>query len=130
VTVPDDIDEPAYNDEQKRRLTVMHPLVRVNPVNGRKSLYVGAHAQEIVGIPRDEGRRIIEELTAFCTQPQYVYSHAWREHDLVIWDNRCTLHRATPFDKTKYRRKLHRTTVAGRAPDTVLARMPEPAGSA
>jgi alpha-ketoglutarate-dependent 2,4-dichlorophenoxyacetate dioxygenase len=130
VTVPDDIDEPAYNDEQKRRLTVVHPLVRVNPVNGRKSLYVGAHAQEIVGWPRDEGRRLIEELTAFCTQPQFVYSHAWREHDLVIWDNRCALHRATPFDKTKYRRKLHRTTVAGKAPDTAFARMPEPAGSA
>jgi alpha-ketoglutarate-dependent 2,4-dichlorophenoxyacetate dioxygenase len=130
VTVPHDVDEPAYNDEQKRRLTVVHPLVRVNPVNGRKSLYVGAHAQEIVGLPRDEGRRLIDELTAFCTQPQFVYSHAWREHDLVIWDNRCALHRATPFDKTKYRRKLHRTTVAGKAPDTVFARMPEPARSA
>jgi alpha-ketoglutarate-dependent 2,4-dichlorophenoxyacetate dioxygenase len=127
VTAPDQIDEPAYNEEQKKRLTVIHPAVRTNPVNGRRNLYVGAHAQEIVGMPRDEGRRLLDELTAFCTQPQFVYSHPWREHDLVIWDNRCALHRATTFDKTKYRRKLHRTTVAGTAPDSALARMPQPA---
>ncbi|MGZ5089610.1 MAG: TauD/TfdA dioxygenase family protein, partial [Burkholderiales bacterium] len=65
-----------------------------------------------------------DELTEFCTQPQFVYSHPWREHDLVIWDNRCTLHRATTFDKTRYRRKLHRTTVAGTVPESVMARMP------
>ena len=77
-----------------------------------------------------EGRRMIEALTAFCTQPQFVHSPPWREHDMVIWDNRCTLHRATPFDKTKCHRKLHRTAVVRRAPDTVLARMPERAESA
>ena len=127
VTVPDDSDEKAYNDEQKRRLTVTHPVIRVNPVNGRKNLYVGAHAQEIVGMARADGRRLLDELTEFCTQPQFVYSHAWREHDLVIWDNRCALHRATAFDKTRYRRKLHRTTVAGTMPESLLARMPQPA---
>jgi alpha-ketoglutarate-dependent 2,4-dichlorophenoxyacetate dioxygenase len=126
VTAPDQPDEDAYNREQKRRLTVTHPLVRINPVNGRKNLYVGAHAQEIVGMPGEAGRALLDELTAFCTQPQFVYSHAWRQHDLVVWDNRCTLHRATTFDKTRYRRKLHRTTVAGREPETVLATMPEP----
>jgi alpha-ketoglutarate-dependent 2,4-dichlorophenoxyacetate dioxygenase len=125
VTVPDDAEEKAYSDEQKKRLTVTHPLVRVNPVNARRNLYVGAHAQEIVGMPREQGRELLDELTRFCTQPQFVYSHVWREHDLVMWDNRCTLHRAIPFDKTRYRRKLHRTTVAGSAPDTALARMPE-----
>jgi alpha-ketoglutarate-dependent taurine dioxygenase len=76
-------------------------------------------------MPREQGGVLLEELTAFCTQPQFVYSHAWRVHDLVIWDNRCTLHRATTFDKTRYRRKLHRTTVAGTMPESVLARMPE-----
>jgi alpha-ketoglutarate-dependent 2,4-dichlorophenoxyacetate dioxygenase len=125
VTVPDDNDEEAYNEEQRRRLTVIHPVIRTNPVNGRKNLYVGAHAQEVVGMPRAEGRKLLDELTAFCTQPQFVYSHPWRQHDLVIWDNRCALHRATPFDKTKYRRKLHRTTVAGTMPESALARMPE-----
>ena len=125
VAAPDVDDDKAYDEEQKRRLTVIHPLVRTNPVNGRKNLYVGSHAQEIVGMSREESRRILDELTEFCTQPQFVYSHPWREHDLVIWDNRCTLHRATTFDKTKYRRKMHRTTVAGTAPDSALARMPE-----
>lgn len=129
VTKPDDMDEPAYDAEQKRRLTVIHPVVRTNPVNGRRNLYVGAHAQEIVGWSRAEGRALLDELTAFCAQPQFVYSHAWREGDLVIWDNRCALHRATPFDKTKYRRKLHRTTVAGTVPDSALATMPDPAAA-
>jgi alpha-ketoglutarate-dependent 2,4-dichlorophenoxyacetate dioxygenase len=126
VTAPNETaDSRAYSEEQKQRLTVTHPLIRTNPLNGRKNLYIGSHAHEIVGMSREEGRRILEELTEFCTQPQFVYSHPWREHDLVIWDNRCTLHRATTFDKTRYRRKLHRTTVAGSAPDTAMARMPE-----
>ena len=129
VTHPDVENDDAYNEEQKNRLTVYHPLVRTNPVNSRKNLYVGSHAQEIVGLSRAENRKILDELTELCTQPQFVYSHAWREHDLVIWDNRCTLHRATTFDKTKYRRKMHRTTVAGTAPDTALARMPAASGS-
>ena len=126
VTAPDEPhDTKAYLDEAKKRLTVIHPLIRTNPVNGRQNLYVGAHAQEVVDMPAKEGRALLEELTALCTQPQFVYSHAWRVHDLVIWDNRCTLHRATTFDKTQYRRKLHRTTVAGTMPESVLARMPE-----
>jgi alpha-ketoglutarate-dependent 2,4-dichlorophenoxyacetate dioxygenase len=130
VTAPDEPhDTKAYLEEAKKRLTVVHPLVRSNPVNGRRNLYVGAHAQEIVGMPPNEGRALLEELTAFCTQGQFVYSHSWRVHDLVIWDNRCTLHRATSFDKTKYRRKLHRTTVAGTMPESILARMPEPAAA-
>jgi alpha-ketoglutarate-dependent 2,4-dichlorophenoxyacetate dioxygenase len=128
VTAPDEPhDTKAYLDEAKKRLTVVHPVVRTNPANGRKNLYVGAHAQEVVGMPPNEGRALLEELTAFCTQAQFVYSHPWRVHDLVIWDNRCALHRATAFEKTKYRRKLHRTTVAGTMPESVLARMPEPA---
>ena len=127
VTAPDEPhDTKAYLDEAKKRLTVVHPLIRANPVNGRKTLYVGAHAQEVVGMPLKEGRALLDELTAFCTQPQFVYSHPWRVHDLVIWDNRCTLHRATTFDKTRYRRKLHRTTVAGTMPESLLAHMPEP----
>jgi alpha-ketoglutarate-dependent 2,4-dichlorophenoxyacetate dioxygenase len=128
VTAPDEPhDTKAYLDEAKKRLTVVHPVVRTNPANGRKNLYVGAHAQEVVGMPPKEGRALLEELTAFCTQAQFVYSHPWRVHDLVIWDNRCALHRATAFEKTKYRRKLHRTTVAGTMPESILARMPEPA---
>ncbi len=128
VTAPDEApDTKAYLEEAKKRLTVVHPLIRTNPVNGRKNLYVGAHAQEVLGMSLKDGRALIEELTAICTQPQFVYSHPWHVRDLVIWDNRCTLHRATPFDKSTYRRKLHRTTVAGTMPESALARLPEPA---
>jgi alpha-ketoglutarate-dependent 2,4-dichlorophenoxyacetate dioxygenase len=125
ITHPDMDEDKGYDEEAKKRHTVTHPLIRVNPVNGRKALYVGAHAQEIVGMPPQEGRRILDELTAFCTQPQFVYSHHWRDGDAVMWDNRCTLHRATRFDKTQYKRKLHRTTIAGKAPDSAFAKMPE-----
>jgi alpha-ketoglutarate-dependent 2,4-dichlorophenoxyacetate dioxygenase len=126
MTYRDMDNDKGYNEEDKKRHVVTHPLIRVNPVNGRKALYVGAHAQEIVGMPVDEGARLIEELNEFCTQPQFVYSHQWRDGDTVMWDNRCTLHRATTFDRTKYKRKLHRTTVMGKAPDTAYATMPEP----
>ena len=125
VSEPGKIDDDAYSVEQRKRLTVYHPLVRTNPVNGRKNLYVGSHAQEIAGMSLEQGKKLLEELTAFVTQPQFVYSHPWREGDLVIWDNRCALHRATTFDKTKYRRKMHRTTVAGTSPDSALGKMPE-----
>lgn len=126
IAHPDLDEDKGYDEEARKRHTVTHPLIRVNPANGRKALYVGAHAQEIVGMPPKEGRVLLDELTAFCTQPQYVYSHRWRDGDAVMWDNRCALHRATTFDKTKYKRKLHRTTIAGKTPDSAFATMPEP----
>jgi alpha-ketoglutarate-dependent 2,4-dichlorophenoxyacetate dioxygenase len=126
MTHPDKEHDDGYRDADKERHVVTHPLVRVNPVNGRKALYVGAHAQAIVGMPSKEARRMLDELTAFCTQPQYVYSHRWRDGDAVMWDNRCALHRATTYDKTKYKRKLHRTTIAGKTPESAFATMPEP----
>lgn len=126
VAKPEDKNDPAYNEEQKRRLTVRHPLVRTNPVNGRKNFYAGAHAQEIDGMAETEGYRLLREITEFCAQPRFVYSHPWRLHDLVIWDNRAVLHRATAFDKTKYKRKMHRTTVAGAADESKFAQMPNP----
>jgi alpha-ketoglutarate-dependent 2,4-dichlorophenoxyacetate dioxygenase len=125
MTHPDKEHDDGYRDDDKARHVVTHPLIRVNPVNGRKALYVGSHAQEIVGMPPKEGRALLDELTAFCTQPQFVYSHPWRDGDAVMWDNRCTLHRATTFDKTKYRRKLHRTTIAGKMPESLYATLPE-----
>jgi alpha-ketoglutarate-dependent 2,4-dichlorophenoxyacetate dioxygenase len=118
--------DKGYKEEDKKRHVVTHPVIRTNPVNGRKALYVGSHAQEIVGMPREEAKALLDELTAFCTQPQFVYSHHWRDGDAVMWDNRCTLHRATTYDKTKYKRKLHRTTIAGKVPDSAFATMPEP----
>ena len=92
---------------------VEHPLVRANPVNGRRTLFIGAHASHIVGMPIEDGRALLRELTAFVTRPRFCYRHEWREHDLIIWDNRCVLHRATPFDSTRYHRWMQRTTVSG-----------------
>ena len=77
---------------------VSHPLVRVHPFNGRKSLYLASHASHIEGWPVEEGRALLAELIAFATQPQFTYSHDWRKHDFVLWDDRWTMHRATPYD--------------------------------
>jgi alpha-ketoglutarate-dependent 2,4-dichlorophenoxyacetate dioxygenase len=92
---------------------VRHPLVRTNPVNGRRSLFLGAHASHIEGMPVEEGRALLKTLLDHVTQPQFCYRHEWSEEDLVIWDNRCVLHRATPYDTTRFKRLMQRTTVSG-----------------
>jgi alpha-ketoglutarate-dependent 2,4-dichlorophenoxyacetate dioxygenase len=92
---------------------VQHPLVRANPVNGRKTLFIGAHASHIAGMSIEDGRALLRELTAFVTQPRFCYRHEWRQADVVVWDNRCVLHRATPFDTAQYQRFMQRTTVSG-----------------
>jgi alpha-ketoglutarate-dependent 2,4-dichlorophenoxyacetate dioxygenase len=101
-----------FNDEIFKQLPpVPQALVRHHPASGRTSLYLASHASHIVGWPVEEGRALIEELIAFSTQPRFVYQHRWTVGDLVIWDNRCTMHRGRPFDDTQ-RRVLHRTTVS------------------
>jgi taurine dioxygenase len=99
------------SEEQKRNTpAVEYPVVRVHPVTGRRALYVGlAHTSHIVGMPVEEGRRLVHELVELATQPQFVYSHAWRPGDVLCWDNRCTLHRGTPYPEGE-RRMLWRTT--------------------
>jgi alpha-ketoglutarate-dependent taurine dioxygenase len=92
---------------------VTQPLVRVHPRTGRKSIVLASHIQRIIGLPADEGRALLAELTAFALQPKYTYSYKWSEGDVVIWDNRCTMHRGTPFDDRKYTRDMRRTTVQG-----------------
>lgn len=96
-------------------------MVRVNPVNGRKALYIGSHVFGILGWPDEEARAFVAELTEHATQPKYVLRHEWREGDMIVWDNRAVLHRATPFDTAKYRRLMQRTTVAGDAPTVSAA---------
>jgi alpha-ketoglutarate-dependent 2,4-dichlorophenoxyacetate dioxygenase len=102
----------------------IHPLVRTIPRSNRKSLYVASHAAKIIDWPVPEGRLLLRDLMEHATQREFVYRHTWRVGDLVIWDNRATMHRATPFDDTKVRRELRRVTtldipepaaVAGRA---------------
>jgi len=87
-----------------------HPLVRTLSRSGRKSLYLASHAAEIIGWNLPEGRLLLRELMEHATQPQFVHRHAWRAGDLVIWDNRATMHRATPFDDARLRRELRRVT--------------------
>jgi alpha-ketoglutarate-dependent 2,4-dichlorophenoxyacetate dioxygenase len=98
-------------EERAARPPAQHPLVRRHPGSGRKTLFIASHASHIVGWPREAGRALLDELMAFATQPRFVYAHKWRAGDLVIWDNRCTLHRASPFDSRAHKRELHRTTI-------------------
>jgi len=95
---------------------VPQALVRANPRHGRKAFFVGSHACEIVGMPTDEARALLRQLLDLATEPEVVYTHRWRPGDLVMWDNRCVLHRGRPWNETAYRRVMHRTTVAGEGP--------------
>jgi alpha-ketoglutarate-dependent 2,4-dichlorophenoxyacetate dioxygenase len=95
---------------------VPQALVRANPRNGRKAFFVGSHACEIVGMPTDEARALLRRLLDLATEPDVVYTHRWRPGDMVMWDNRCVLHRGRPWNETVYRRIMHRTTVAGEGP--------------
>ncbi|HUF91783.1 MAG TPA: TauD/TfdA family dioxygenase [Candidatus Limnocylindria bacterium] len=97
-------------DEAEALKGAIHPLVRTLPRSHRKSLYVASHASRIIDWPVPEGRLLLRDLMEHATQPEFVYRHAWRVADLVIWDNRATMHRGKPFDDTKYRRELHRVT--------------------
>lgn len=96
--------------EQEALKGAIHPLIRTLPHTHRKSLYVASHASRIIGWPVPEGRLMLRELMEHATQPEFVYRHTWRADDLVIWDNRATMHRARPFDDQKYRRELRRVT--------------------
>ena len=99
-----------YSDEQKNSLPpVEWPLVETHAGSGRKLLYVGIHCQRIPGMTLPEGRMLIMDLLEHATQPKYVYRHEWQVGDLVIWDNRATVHRGRRFDLTE-RRELRRTT--------------------
>ena len=92
---------------------VRHRLVRTHPVTGRKSLYLSAHIGGIVGWPVPEARAFIRDLTEHATQPQFTHAHQWRVNDLVMWDNRTTMHRARRYKDLKEVRDLHRTSIKG-----------------
>lgn len=102
-------------DEMNSVPPVEHPIVRTHPPTGKKSLYVSGHIESIVGMPVEEGRLFVKELIGWCTRPEYVYTHRWQQHDLIMWDNRCVLHRASAVP-AKQKRIMHRTTIAGQGP--------------
>lgn len=100
-----------FTEEEGAKLEgAVHPLVRTIPGSGRRSLYLASHASHVVGWPVPEGRLLLRDLTEHATQKEFVYAHSWRPDDFVIWDNRATMHRGRPFDDTKHRRELRRTT--------------------
>jgi alpha-ketoglutarate-dependent 2,4-dichlorophenoxyacetate dioxygenase len=103
-------------EELARRSATKQYLVQTHPGSTRKSLYLASHASHVVGWPIEKGRALLRELTEHATQPRFVYVHRWRPGDLVVWDNRCTMHRATPFADFNERRDLRRTTVRGDLP--------------
>ncbi len=101
-----------FSDEERSGLPpVPQVLVRTIPQSGRKSLYLASHAGRIFGMGETEGRALIDELMAHATQQQFIYIHRWRVQDLVIWDNRCTMHRGTDFDDLRWKRDMQRATV-------------------
>jgi len=96
---------------------VVHPLVRSHPADGRKALWVSTGTTRgIVGMPNPQGLDLLEELVGFVTQERFVFRHKWQVGDVLIWDNRCTLHTGTKFDTTKYTRHVHRTWMKGDRP--------------
>jgi len=97
-------------EEQEELKGAVHPLVRTIPGSGRRALYLASHASRIIDWPIPEGRVLLRDLIEHATQPQFVYRHAWRAADFVIWDNRATMHRARPFEDTKRRREMRRVT--------------------
>jgi alpha-ketoglutarate-dependent 2,4-dichlorophenoxyacetate dioxygenase len=101
-----------FSDEERQGLPpVPQVLVRTLPDSGRKSLYLASHAGRIFGMSDPAGHALIDELVAHATQRQFIYTHRWRIHDLVIWDNRCTMHRGTDFDDLRWKRDMQRATV-------------------
>lgn len=112
-----------FPDEERQALPpARQVLVRTIPESGRKSLYLAAHAQRIIDMPDSEGEALLTELIEHATQRQFVYTHRWRQHDLVMWDNRCTMHRGRDFDDLRWKRNLKRATVSDTANSIEIAK--------
>lgn len=111
-------ERPPLTPEQRAKTPpVAHPMVRTHPVTGKKALYVNpGFTTGIVGMTREESQSILDFLFRHATRPEFVYRHQWRVHDLIFWDNRCTMHYALSDYDFSVRRHMHRTTVAGDAP--------------
>jgi len=102
-----------FGDEERREMPpVPQVVVRTIPESSRKSLYLASHAGRIFGMPENEGRALIDQLIGHATQRQFVYTHRWRLNDLIMWDNRCTMHRGTEFDDLRWKRDVQRATVS------------------
>jgi alpha-ketoglutarate-dependent 2,4-dichlorophenoxyacetate dioxygenase len=116
----------GFDDLTEAERATMQPvrqvLTRTHPVSKRKSIYLASHIGKIIGWPVPEARAFIRDLTEHATQRQFVYAHKWRPFDLVMWDNRCTMHRVRRYDASQVR-DMRRTTVAGSAPTVIQEQM-------
>ncbi len=109
--------EDLMTEEQKRaRPPVEHPIIRTHPETGRKCIYLGDHAWKIAGMAERDGRELIEAINARIVIPERIFTHHWQVGDLVVWDNRCMLHRAETYDTGTEARVLRRCTIVGEVP--------------
>ena len=108
---------PGLSEEQRTKVRpVIHPVVRVHPDSGRKALFVNeGFTTRIIGLPEEESQALLHDLFDFSVQERFIYRHNWAANDLIFWDNRQTMHLATPFPP-QYRRRLNRTTIRGNVP--------------
>jgi len=109
-------EEPMTEAQRSEVPPVDHPIVRTHPDTGRKCLFLGDHAEHIIGMDYDSGRALIEELNALAIHADLTYEHRWTPGELIVWDNRCLMHRATDYDPALQRRVVRRCTVLGEVP--------------
>ncbi len=109
-------EDPMTEAQRRETPPVDHPVVRTHPETQRKCLFLGDHAESIVGMDYAAGRALIEELNALAVHPDLTYAHRWRPGEMIAWDNRCLLHRATDYDAARDRRVVRRCTVLGEVP--------------
>jgi alpha-ketoglutarate-dependent 2,4-dichlorophenoxyacetate dioxygenase len=106
-----------FSDEEHQTYPpVPQALVRRHPGSGRMGLFLASHAGRIFGMPEEQGQALLQQLIDHATQRQFVYTHRWRVHDLVMWDNRCTMHRGRPYDDLRWPRDMQRATTSDVAP--------------
>jgi len=98
-------------EEAQRFPATVQPLVRIQERTGRRALYIGSHAWRVVGWSYEDSQALLQELLEFTTQGRFVHRHSWSIGDLVMWDNRATLHRGLPFDEVRHQRDLRRTSL-------------------
>jgi taurine dioxygenase len=109
-------EDPMTEAQKRDTPPVDHPIVRTHPQTGRKCIFLGDHAEYVVGMPYGEGRALIEELNARSVHADLTYEHRWQDGQLIAWDNRCLMHRATPYDPATQRRVVRRCTILGEVP--------------
>lgn len=110
------VDPELTSAEERAALPPVRQAMVLDHGRRGRSLYIGAHCAAVEGMDEAEGRALVDRLTAFATQERFIYSHPWRQHDMILWDNRTVLHRATPFASKTERRLMVRTTIAGEGP--------------